>query len=390
MTFRDDITLASIDAFPIRAQGGVSPKMALGSMPTRPALLVRISDVDGCSGWGEVWANFPPRANLHKAHIIEDVVAPQLRGARFVEPREIGEFLCNQLSTYFLHVGQLAVFSHILAGIDSALWDLALRKAGRSFAEFLELAETSAQSYATSINAEDLERLIPHHASLGQTHFKLKIGFAEHGNRELVARAANLCPRGSRIMVDSNQSWTLETAKNELGKLEDLSPFFAEEPLPANAPQGDWEDLASSTDIPLAGGENIYGIESFCAMASVGLRVLQPDVAKWGGVTGALDLARAMPQGACLWPHFMGTAVGQVAALSITAALSGTSSCEVDVNANALRTDLCGDIIAIRNGRIDLPSEPGLVVPPVPELLAAFADGWNSGPRAQDSRNGPS
>ncbi len=366
--------------------GGVSPKMALGLMPTRPALLVRIRDVDGCQGWGEVWANFPPRANLHKAHVIEDVVAPHLRGARFVEPREIGEFLRDQLSIYFLHVGQLEVFSHILAGIDSALWDLALRKSGRSFAEFMGLPEASAQSYATSINADDLERLIPHHASLGQTHFKLKIGFAGHGNREIVERAARLCPHGSRIMVDNNQSWTLETAREQLGKLEDLSPYFAEEPLPANAPLADWEDLASSTDIPLAGGENIYGIENFCAMANAGLRVLQPDVAKWGGVTGALDLAHAMPQGACLWPHFMGTAVGQVAALSITALLSGTSSCEVDVNANALRTDLCGDIIAIRNGRVDLPAAPGLVVPPEHGFLATFADRRGTGPRAESFR----
>ncbi|MDE0697145.1 MAG: mandelate racemase/muconate lactonizing enzyme family protein [Boseongicola sp.] len=390
MTFRDDITLTGIDAFPIRAMGGESPKMALGLMPTRPALLVRIRDADGCPGWGEVWANFPPRANLHKAHIIEDVVAPQLRGARFVEPREIGEFLCSQLSVYFLHVGQLEVFSHILAGIDAALWDLALRKAGRSFAGFMGLSEASAQSYATSINADDLERLIPHHASLGQTHFKLKIGFAEHGNREIVEQAARLCPNGSRIMVDSNQSWTLATARDELRKLEDLSPYFAEEPLPANAPLADWEGLAASTDIPLAGGENIYGIENFCAMANVGLRILQPDVAKWGGVTGALDLARAMPQGACLWPHFMGTAVGQFAALSITAVLAEASSCEVDVNENALRTDLCGDIITIRNGRVDLPSEPGLVVPPVPDLLATFADDRESGPMAEVPRNGMS
>ena len=362
--------------------------MALGPMPTRPALLIRIEDIDGCFGWGEVWANFPPRANLHKAHIVEDIVAPYLQGARFVEPREIGAFLRKQLSIYFLHVGQLEVFEHILAGVDTALWDLALRKAGRSFAEFMELSESSAQSYASSINAGDLERLIPYHASLGQTYFKLKIGFSEQGNRKLVERAANLCPGGSRIMVDSNQSWTLETAKETLGKLEDLSPYFAEESLPANAPLAEWEDLASSTGIPLAGGENIYGIENFFAMANAGLQILQPDVAKWGGVTGALDLVRTMPRGTYLWPHFMGTAVGQIAALSITAVLGEISSCEVDVNENALRTELCGDIITVKNGRVNLPSEPGLVMPPVSGRLANFRDSRDSGPMAETPLNG--
>ena len=56
MAFRDRITIADIGVYPIRASGGVSPKMALGTMPTRPALLVRIEDTSGCFGWGEVWA----------------------------------------------------------------------------------------------------------------------------------------------------------------------------------------------------------------------------------------------------------------------------------------------------------------------------------------------
>ncbi|MEM6620142.1 MAG: hypothetical protein AAF631_12690 [Pseudomonadota bacterium] len=127
--------------------------MALGTMPTRPALLVRIADRSGAFGWGEVWANFPPRANLHKAHIIEDVVAAHLRDFKFTDPREVSDALRAKLSVFFLHVGQTQVFEHILAGIDTALWDLALRHAGVSFAQFAGLADPSAQSYATSINA---------------------------------------------------------------------------------------------------------------------------------------------------------------------------------------------------------------------------------------------
>ena len=155
--------------------------MALGTMPTRPALLIRISDGDGCYGWGEVWANFPPRANIHKAHIIEDVVSPKLTGMSYVEPSEIPERLREELSVYFLHVGQRRVFEHILAGIDMALWDLALRRMDKSFAEFMDLPATAAPTYASSINSNDLERLIPHHAGLGQVHFKLKIGSLDQG-----------------------------------------------------------------------------------------------------------------------------------------------------------------------------------------------------------------
>ncbi|MEM6984945.1 MAG: hypothetical protein AAF499_00270, partial [Pseudomonadota bacterium] len=226
MQFGSVITVDSIGVHPIRARGGVSPKMALGTMPSRPALLVRVEDTSGCFGWGEVWANFPQRANQHKAHLIEDVIAAQLQGLSFTDPREVQQALRDKLSVFFLHVGQTQVFEHILAGIDTALWDLALRSAGVSFAEFMQLGTPSAQSYATSINAEDLERLIPHHAQLGQRFFKLKVGFAEHGNRDIVQRAAALCPDSARVMVDSNQSWSLEQAKTALHAIEDLAPYF--------------------------------------------------------------------------------------------------------------------------------------------------------------------
>lgn len=302
------------------------------------------------------------------------MVASHLEGLSFTDPREVQDALRSKLSVFFLHVGQREVFEHILAGIDTALWDLALRSANQPFAEFVGLAEPSAQSYATSINAEDLERVIPHHASMGQTYFKLKIGFAEHGNAAIVERAAALCPKGARVMVDSNQSWSLDVAKSALRDIENFGPYFAEESLRADAPISDWEALANATNIPLAGGENIYGIDDFLKMTRAGMRVLQPDVAKWGGMSGALDLSEVVPDDVLIWPHFMGTAIGQMAALSISAAIGNTSSCEVDVNDNALRTHLCGNIIDIQNGSVPLPSASGLVVPPDPKALAEFAE----------------
>lgn len=348
--------------------------MALGTMPTRPALLIKIEDKDGVFGWGEIWANFPPRANIHKAHIVEDVIADFLREFTFVDPREVQAALREKFSVFFFHVGQSQVFEHILAGIDCALWDLALRVHGLSFSEFMKLPKSIAQSYATSINVEDLEQLIPHHSKLGQSYFKLKIGFNGHGCDKIVERALQFCPDGSNIMVDSNQSWTLEQAKDSLEVLEKYSPFFAEEPLRADAPKSDWESLARATDIPLAGGENIYGVDEFLSMTRAGMKVLQPDVAKWGGISGALELAESAPKGVMIWPHFMGTAIGQIAALSVSAAIGEKSFCEIDVNKNELRTQLCGGAIEIENGCVKLPTKVGLVFPPTGEKLEQFRD----------------
>lgn len=372
MHFRHNITLDALELFPIATASGISPQMAIGSMPKRPALLVRLRDTDGCFGWGEVWANFPPRANTHKADIIEDVIAPLLPGLSFTVPGELQQLLRDKLSTYFLHVGQVQVFEHILAGLDIALWDLVLRKHNQTVVEFFDLQRNDAPCYASSINSEDLDEYIPLAAERGQRHFKLKIGFQSDAGRSAVEHATSLCPDNSYVVIDSNQSWTLEQATGSLQALEDYSPYFAEEPIAASAPLKHWEQLAKMTSIPLAGGENIYGVENFLEMANSGLSVLQPDVAKWGGVTGALALAGTLPDGVRLWPHFMGTALGQMASLAITAIIGEESVCEMDVNRNPLRTDLCGDVTRIKDGRVHLNTRIGLVPEPTLESLLEF------------------
>ena len=347
--------------------------MSLGTMPTRPALLVRVTESHGAFGWGEIWAN-SPRANIHKAHLVEDVIAPHLRGQSFVEPGEAIAGLRARLPTYFLHVGQREVFEHILAGMDIALWDLALRNAGQSFASHLGLSNCYAPCYASSINASDLEDLFPFHAGLGQSCFKLKVGFDDRSDLAFAESAAEICPADARLMFDSNQSWDMRRAIVMLSALESYDPLFVEEPVRADMSLGAWKALAHETTIPLACGENVYGINNFLALAGAGIQVLQPDVAKWGGVTGALGLADALPEDASIWPHFMGTAVGQMAALSVTAAVGRGASCEMDVNANRLRTDLCGDCLRIENGRVRLPESSGLVEPPSRRLLEEFAE----------------
>jgi len=384
MRFERAVTLATVDAHPLRARvAGDGPTMALGRMSTRPALLVRVVDRDGVAGWGEVWANFPPRANLHKAHLIEDVIAPRLAGFTFTAPVEVTDYLRDALSTYFLHVGQARVFEHLLAGLDCALWDLALRCAGRSFAAHAGLgAGAAAAVYASSINRGDLT-CMARHARGGQSLFKLKLGFDAAADRAFVADAATALPAGARLAVDANQSWDARRAISMLRSLEEFKPRFAEEAIPADAAAADWTRLARATVIPLAAGENLYGLDEFLRATDAGVTVVQPDVAKWGGLTGALALADALPAGVALWPHFMGGAVGQVAALSVAAAVEsmvdgggtgGESICELDVNRNPLREELCGDLFTVTDGRIALPNAPGLTPPPRSECLAQFHD----------------
>ncbi len=87
---------------------------------------------------GEVWANFPPRANIRKAPVIEDVVAGHLNGFNLADPRDVQDALRASPSVFILHGGQVQVFEHVLKGTDTALRDLTLREAGVRFAISLD------------------------------------------------------------------------------------------------------------------------------------------------------------------------------------------------------------------------------------------------------------
>ncbi|MDE0531445.1 MAG: hypothetical protein OXI01_08370 [Albidovulum sp.] len=219
-----------------------------------------------------------------------------------------------------------------------------------------------------------MNQLFPHHAALGQTTFKLKVGFDQEEDWNFVVEAARTKPVGTRLAIDFNQSSGVEQAADFLHSVAELNLLFAEEPIPANSSFRDWEYLALASPIRLAAGENVCGLSEFRRMCDAGIGFVQPDVAKWGGVTGVLDLAGILPDGVRLWPHYMGTAVGQIAALAVSACIGEGSGCEIDANANRLRTGLCGEVLDIVGGMVKLPGALGLAHPPLRSKLAEFGE----------------
>ncbi len=89
------------------------------------------------------------------------------------------------------------------------------------------------------------------------------------------------------LMVDANQGWSLEQAQRQARAFEPHRLGWIEEPLRADRPAAEWAALAASTSTPLAAGENLLGLDAFDeAVAARRYAVVQPDIAKWGGISG--------------------------------------------------------------------------------------------------------
>ncbi|MGH8705390.1 MAG: enolase C-terminal domain-like protein, partial [Burkholderiales bacterium] len=179
----------------------------------------------------------------------------------------------------------------------------------------------------------------------------------------------------AELMADANQAWTLGQALEEAPRLEPFGLRWLEEPLRADRFWDEWRALSGKTRSPLAAGENLAGADAFeAALAAGALAVVQPDVAKWGGFSGCLPVAkRILAAGRRYCPHWLGGGIGLLASAHLLAAAGGDGLLEVDANPNPLRTLTCGPLARVVDGLASLTGEPGLGAIPDLDALREFA-----------------
>ena len=97
---------------------------------------------------------------------------------------------------------------------------------------------------------------------------------------------------------------------------------------------------------------------------------MQPDIAKWGGISGCWPVIQAIQAAGKLYcPHYLGAGVGLLASAHLLAAVggngdnSGMGLLEIDSNPNPLRSSLAGPLSQILDGAASLTEAPGLGVP---------------------------
>ena len=113
--------------------------------------------------------------------------------------------------------------------------------------------------------------------------------------------------------------------------------------------------------MPLAAGENIASRAGFSqALGGDVLRVVQPDIAKWGGLSVCSDIARdILKAGKIFCPHYLGGGIGLLASAHLLAGVGGDGLLEVDSNDNPLRDLFCGPVADITDGTITLERRSG-------------------------------
>jgi L-alanine-DL-glutamate epimerase-like enolase superfamily enzyme len=269
---------------------------------------VRVTAEDGAQGWGQVSA------------YCADIVCTILH--RQIAPTAIGHDAADIEGLVDLlpereHKFPGSHFYRAITGIETALWDLAAKRAGKPVCALLGGTPGELRAYASSMKrditprdeAERFKRLRDAH---GFDAFKFRVG-AEYGHdrdewpgrtEEIVPTIRKALGDKATLLVDANSCYSPKRAI-EVGKLlEANGVVHFEEPCPY------WEleqtrQVREALDLDVTGGEQDCYLPLWRHMIDMrAVDVVQPDICYMGGMIRTMRVAKmAQAAGLPCTPH---------------------------------------------------------------------------------------
>lgn len=287
---------------------------------------VRVTAEDGAVGWGQTSTY---NADI-TAQVFHRQIVPWALGADgddiaglvgLIERRE--------------HKYPGSYRTRAIAGLDTALWDLAGRRAGKPVASLIGGAPGKVRAYASSMKRDitpkdEAERLLRLCAEQGFTAAKWRIG-AECGEdidewpgrtEEIIPVVARALGEGVDKLVDANSGFSVPRAIEVGRMLQDNGVGHYEEPVPY------WDldatrEVTAALEVDVTGGEQDWDMATWKRMIDMrAVDVIQPDVMYMGGMSRTMDVARlAAAAGLPCTPHAANLSLVTICTMHLMAAI---------------------------------------------------------------------
>ncbi|TDH38393.1 mandelate racemase/muconate lactonizing enzyme family protein [Pseudohoeflea suaedae] len=281
---------------------------SIETFSTRYVGFVRITDETGATGWGQV--------STYNSDISSQVLHRQ------VAPYSLGveiDDLDDHLDLVFEreHKFPGSYLCRAMGGLDTAIWDLRGKLAGKPVAELLGGSAGTFPAYASSMKRDvtprdEAERFKRLRQEFGFNAFKFRVG-AEvgRGKDEWPGRTEEIIPLIRKelgpeaiLLADANSCYGPVQAI-EVGRIMEANGLsHYEEPCPY------WEleqtrQVTEALDIDVTGGEQDWDLSIWRRMIEMrAVDIVQPDISYVGGISRTLRVARmAEKAGLPVTPH---------------------------------------------------------------------------------------
>lgn len=346
---------------------------------TQDTLIVRVHTDAGIVGIGEVDSSPLVAKAIIEApmsHFIARGLAECVMGE---DPLEI-ELLWQKMYRGSIFFGRGGAAQQAISGIDMALWDIAgkvyqqpvykllgggFNKRLRAYASIL-FGDTPDETYEIG------RRWIDE----GFTAVKFgwgPLGQSEESDLAHVDAARRGVGNEAEFMIDAGLAYDVSTAIRRAHQFAQFNPYWFEEALHPDDYEG-YTKLAANSPIRVAAGEQDVTLSGFEQLLDCGLDIIQPDVARVGGITNMRRIGQLAAQRhkMCV-NHSYKTGVSVAASLHVLAALPNTYWLEYCVEEGPLRQKLTRQTFPLDNdGFVPVPEEPGLGVELDEEILQKY------------------
>ena len=293
--------------------------------PAQRSAWVRIHCDDGLFGIGEA---SPMQGGLASLGIVKHNLAPALIGK---DPLDHAVLLDTLFHT-FVKLGPEGALTGALAALDIALWDLKGKLFNQPIYKLLGGAWRTRLPFYASIggngerSVDDVLRVVE--ARLKDKPAAVKIRFDNDRTRPDIdipgdiakARAVRRLVGGDfPLAFDANNGYSVGGAIRVGHVLEELGYWWFEEPVQHYHVKSMGE-VAQRLDITVSAGEQTYTLAGLADLIAAGVRMVQPDIVKMGGITGLMRcVALANAHGVELVPHQTQPTIGHMANLHLAA-----------------------------------------------------------------------
>ncbi len=339
----------------------------------RDFVLVEVAGDDGHKGIGFTYGGSSGGSVTTEA--VRALLRPILLGE---DPFRI-EGLWDAMYQEALLQGRTGSAMRALSALDIALWDRNARAVGLPLYKMLGgYAEGSVKAYASGgyyLDGKTPEMLgeeLQGYLEMGFDAVKMKVGRLDLAAEEArIAAAREAIGDHVALMLDCNNGWRdLETALRYMAVFEPYAPYWIEEPfLPDDIESH--ARLAERTPVPVATGEIESGRWRFKEIVErEAAMILQPDAVCCGGITEFRRIASmAAGFGVSVCPHAY-----HEMHIHLSASLPNVpySECFTDDQIVNFR-NLIDTQIEIRDGRLMLPTKPGIGFDYLPDVVDEFA-----------------
>jgi L-alanine-DL-glutamate epimerase-like enolase superfamily enzyme len=341
---------------------------------------LRVTMADGAEGWGQ----FSTYNSDITAAVFHRQVAPWVLGADGERP---GAALVAKVEERE-HKFPGSYLKRALAGLDTALWDLAGKRAGVPVADLLGAKRRPIRAYASSMKRDitpeaEAERFLRLRDRFGFDAFKFRVG-AECGHDidEWPGRTEAIIPTIRRalgpdaaLLADANGGFSPARAIAVGRMLEAEGVEHFEEPCLY------WE-LEQTKEVTDALTVNVTGGEQDCELSTWKricreriVDIVQPDILYAGGITRVLEIARlAEEAGLPVTPHAANLGLVTLFTLHLLTALPNAGKyLEFSIEGPDYYPWQYGlfrqDPYSVQDGRLTISGEPGWGIEIAPAWL---------------------